>query len=140
VAIDLVRGGLLDHLDRFIHIYVFLIVGLFVLGIGVDNNGAANRLQGLMSEPSALGFMLSYLFISKIDKKKYTALVFVVISAILTQSLVVFASIYFSLVLLYLSRGRVREIFLVLVTTLGVFGFLFLLQDVDSESWLLNKL
>ncbi len=119
--------------------YLIFIILLFFLGFGIDQAGYALRIQGLMSEPSALSFILCFLLLKSFQFKEYKIFFLTVFVCLLTLSI----SVYIHIFLIYLFKIFRR----VTIKTFLNFGlitiFLVLLfatiSQIEIDNWLLNK-
>jgi hypothetical protein len=120
--------------------YLLLIVPLFFIGIGIDDAGGTSRIQGLMSEPSALSLILNFLLWTYLTRKNYKKLTLVILVCLLTFSLVVYAQIIlFYLLRLFFDR-KFKSFFKLILIGVTTLFILISFQNIESENWLINKI
>jgi hypothetical protein len=120
--------------------YLILITILYFLGYGIDDAGGSLRIQGLMSEPSALSLILCFLFWFYIKEKNYKKLFFVLFVSLLTMSLTVYIHfVLFYFVRLVLNLNSKSFIKLTILFFLILLSYV-LLINIQSDYWLINKL
>lgn len=119
--------------------YLLFIVLIYFLGFGIDDAGGSLRIQGLMSEPSALSLMLCYLFWSYFKLKQYKKLFFVIFVCALTLSLVVYAQLFiFYIIYLFLEFDFKSYLKLFSIGVI-ISGSIYFITNSENEFWLIRK-
>ena len=119
--------------------YLILIVIFFFLGFGIDDAGGTNRIQGFMSEPSALSLMLNFLFWSYYSQKNYKKLIFIIFVCILTFSLVVYVQIILFYVLRLFFDRKLISILKFSIILIAVSITLYLSRNIENDFWVIQK-
>lgn len=121
-------------------VVIFLI--LFAFGIGVDRSYGSPRLQGLMSEPSALSFPVTVVVFYAIISKKYVVLSIGLISIYLSASvmaMIIPVFSFFVMVLMSLKSKIAKFVFLSLFP-LVFYGVISLIKTLDVEILIFRRL
>lgn len=104
---------------------VFLFIALFFIGVGHSLSYGMPRMEGLMSEPSALALPLSITLVYSMFKRNYMLLVISIIGILLTRSptvgLVSFSSLL--LVFVLMSNRKVKVVAIALSVTIMIAGY-----------------
>jgi hypothetical protein len=139
LSIDFRKKNYTIYLKSIFFKYIVFSLILFLFGIGVDLAGDAKRIQGLLSEPSALGFILCFLFWTYIKDKDYKKLLIVTLTIILTFSLVVFAVIIISFLLKLLTDFNKKSITIISIMFIFFSASFVYLKNTENEHWLIYK-
>lgn len=119
--------------------YLVFILFVYILGFGIDDAGGTNRIQGLMSEPSALSLIINFLFWTFLKEKKFKKLIFIVVISILTFSLVVYVQFVLFYLLHLLFKLNFKAIFNLFIIFLILLFSIFFINKIESDYWLINK-
>ena len=119
--------------------YLIFIVIVFFLGFGIDDAGGTNRIQGFMSEPSALSLILNFLFWSYYSQKNYKKLIFIIFVCILTFSLVVYVQIILFYILRLIFDRKLISILKLSIILIAVPITLYLSRNIENDFWLIHK-
>ena len=119
--------------------YLICITFLYFLGFGIDDAGGSLRIQGLMSEPSALSLILCFLFWTYLKEKKYKKLLFVCFVCLLTLSLVVYAQLFIFYLIKLLIEINFKSFLKLLLIGVCVTVTFYLLSKNESDFWLVRK-
>jgi hypothetical protein len=118
---------------------IILILFLF-FNIGVDQVGLTSRMQGLMSEPSALSLILTFLFINFIEQKEIKKLIIVLIASFVTYSLIVYINIILSYIIYKISLKKKKFIIMwVILFILFASIIVKILSNIETENWIIQK-
>lgn len=119
--------------------YLLFIVIVYFLGFGIDDAGGSLRIQGLMSEPSALSLMLCFLFWSYLKSQQFKKLFFVLFVCALTLSLVVYAQLFiFYIIYLFLEFDFKSYVKLFSIGVI-ISGSIYFITNSDNDFWLVRK-
>jgi hypothetical protein len=128
-------------LVKVIEIYILMSFILFCIGIGVDRGYGLPRMQGLLSEPSAMALPLPLLFLSFFNAKKYFKLIVLLPCIFLTQSPTVYIVTFLSLLLYFFINSKkytkiilIGFIILIFSNILNLLEILYLITNNHSIS------
>lgn len=138
-SVDLHKRDYKPILEDVFFKYLIFITIIYFIGFGIDDAGGSLRIQGLMSEPSALSLILCFLFWTFLKEKKYKKLLFVCFVCLLTLSLVVYAQlIIFYLIKLFVEINF-RSFFKLALIAFSVSITFLILTNSESDFWLIRK-
>jgi hypothetical protein len=119
--------------------YLILIILLFFLGFGIDQAGYAIRIQGLMSEPSALSFILCFLLLKSVQIKEYKIFILTIFVSLLTFSISVYIHIFLIYLFKIFQRVTVKTLLKIGLITIFLVSFFTTITQIKMDNWLLNK-
>jgi len=119
--------------------YLLFIVIVYFLGFGIDDAGGSLRIQGLMSEPSALSLILCYLFWSYLKLRQFKKLFFVIFVCLLTLSLVVYAQLFIFYIIYLLLEFDFKSYLRLFSIGVIIVGAIYFITKSDSDFWLIRK-
>lgn len=138
-SVDLHKRDYKPILEDVFFKYLICITFLYFLGFGIDDAGGSLRIQGLMSEPSALSLILCFLFWTYLKEKKYKKLLFVCFVCLLTLSLVVYAQLFIFYLIKLLIEINFKSFLKLLLIGVCVSVTFYLLSNNESDFWLVRK-
>jgi hypothetical protein len=138
-SVDLHKKDYKPILEDVFFKYLIFITVVYFIGFGIDDAGGSLRIQGLMSEPSALSLMLCFLFWTYLKEKKYKKLLFVCFVCVLTLSLVVYAQLFIFYLIKLLIEINLKSFFKLLFIGVCVSITFYLLSNSESDFWLVRK-
>ena len=138
-SVDLHKRDYKPILEDVFFKYLIFITIIYFIGFGIDDAGGSLRIQGLMSEPSALSLILCFLFWTFLKEKKYKKLLFVCFVCLLNLSLVVYAQLIIFYLIKLLIELNFRSFFKLALITVSVSLTFLILSNSDSDYWLIRK-
>jgi hypothetical protein len=140
ISVEFKKIDMLKILTDVFFKYLILITILFFLGFGIDDAGGSFRIQGLMSEPSALSFILCFLLWHFVKEKQYKKVLFILFVSVLTLSLTVYIHFAFFYLVSLLLNLNLKTIFKLFIIIIFLFLCLIIILNIESDFWLINKI
>ena len=139
LSLDFIKRDYKIILEDVFFKYLIFIAFAFIIGIGIDDAGGSKRIQGFLSEPSALSLILCFLFWTYLKEKKYKKLIFIIIITLMTLSLVVYAQLFLFYIINLLININFKTFIKLIFISLVLFTSLLIISNSDSDFWLIRK-